>query len=108
LGFSKNAPRTDESAAEELDAVLGKVIAGFSDPIGRFYTASDAARGYIEAEGRTGKIERHGLMALSVAVVTNSRRVFQHPLEISSTFVSLKHKAKTISGSAICYDQRRK
>jgi hypothetical protein len=43
-----------------------------------------------------------------VAVVTNSRRVFQHPLEISSTFVSLKHKAKAISGSAVCYDQRRK
>jgi DNA-binding response OmpR family regulator len=108
VGFSKNAPRTDESATDEVDAVLGRLITGFSDVVERFYSESDVARGYIEAEGRTGKIERHGLLALSVAVVTNSRRVFQHPLEISSTFVSLKHKAKTISGSAICYDQRRK
>jgi DNA-binding response OmpR family regulator len=108
LGFSKNAPRTDESAADEVDAVLGRVIEGFADVVGQFYGESDAARGYIEAEGRTGKVERHSLMALSVAVVTNSRRVFQHPLEISSTFVALKHKAKTISGSAICYDQRRR
>src|SRR5262245_40910999 len=108
LGFSKNAPRSDESATDEVDAVLGRLIGGFSDVVSRFYTEADMARGYIEAEGRTGKLERHALMALSVAVVTNSRKLFQHPLEISSTFVSLKHKAKTISGSAICYDQRRK
>jgi len=108
LGFSKNEPRTDESATDEVDAVLGRLILGFSEVVNRFYSEDDNSRGYIEAEGRTGKIERHGLMALSIAVVTNSRRVFQHPLEISSTFVSLKHKAKGISGSAICYDQRRK
>jgi len=108
LGFSKNAPRTDESATDEVDAVLSTLTSGFSNVIERFYSEADVARGYIEAEGRTGKLERHALMALSVAVVTNSRRVFQHPLEISSTFVSLKHKAKTIAGSAICYDQRRR
>lgn len=108
LGFSKNAPRTDESATDEVDHILAGVIEGFNEVVKRFYAEPDVARGYIEAEGRTGKTERHGLMALSIAVVTNSRRVFQHPLEISSTFVALKHKAKTMPGSAICYDQRRR
>jgi diguanylate cyclase (GGDEF)-like protein len=108
LGFSKNSPRTDESAIEEVDAVLARLIDGFSEVVRRFYSEADLERGYIEAEGRTGKLERHGLMAVSVAVTSNTRKVFQHPLEISSTFVALKHKAKTVSGSAICYDQRRK
>jgi hypothetical protein len=46
-------------------------------------------------------------MALSMAVVTNSKRLFNHPLEISNTFASVKRKAKAEPGSAICFDQRR-
>ena len=73
-----------------------------------FYTKEDVARGYIKAEGRTGSLNRHDLISLSIAVVTNTRRVFKHPLEISTTFVSVKHKAKSIPGSVICYDHRRR
>jgi hypothetical protein len=45
-------------------------------------------------------------MTLSVGVVTNTRRLFNHPLEISTTFASVKHRAKSQPGSTVCFDQR--
>jgi diguanylate cyclase (GGDEF)-like protein len=108
LGFSNDLPRADEKAMAEVRAALESLVADFDSLKKRFYGPEDLARGYLEAESRRGGVERYPLMALSVAVVTNSRRVFNHPLEISNTFVSVKRKAKSIPGSTICFDQRRR
>ncbi|HKV39565.1 MAG TPA: response regulator [Blastocatellia bacterium] len=108
VGFRQNIPRTDDSAVELADRVLRQIIEDFGEMARGFYSNEDVARGYIKAEGRTGSLDRHDLMTLSIAVVTNTRRVFKHPLEISTTFVSVKHKAKSMPGSVICYDHRRR
>jgi diguanylate cyclase (GGDEF)-like protein len=107
IGFQDDLPRTHPDAAVETTRTLERITSAFPGITQSFYTERDFSRGYIEAENRSGVMEAYPLMSLSIAVVTNARRVFSHPLEISTTFVSLKHKAKSIAGNSICFDQRR-
>lgn len=107
-GFFKDAPRTDPDAPREVEAVLDAMARQFDRLIRQFYTKEDFARGYLSAESRRGGIEHYPLMSLSIAVVTNTHRLFNHPLEISNTFASVKHRAKSQPGSAVCFDQRRR
>jgi diguanylate cyclase (GGDEF)-like protein len=108
VGFSNEMPRTDEGSVQEVKDALENLIGEFDELIKKFYRQEDMERGYLEAEGRRGGIERYPIMSLSVAVVTNERRLFNHPLEISNTFVSVKRKAKSLPGSVVCFDQRRR
>ncbi|MGH9828987.1 MAG: hypothetical protein ACREDR_37695, partial [Blastocatellia bacterium] len=108
VGFTKDVSRADESAIEEVNDILHGIIRKFAAATTGFYTPADYTRGYIEAEGRDGSRQRYNLVSLSIAVVTNTRRIFNHPHEISTAFASVKRKAKSIPGSAICYDQRRR
>lgn len=108
VGFFKDAPRSDPSAPGEVGEVLETMAEEFDRLVRQFYAADDFARGYLMAESRKGGIEHYPLMSLSVAVVTNSHRLFGHPLEISNTFASVKHRAKSQPGSAVCFDQRRR
>jgi PleD family two-component response regulator len=107
MGFTRKVPRRDQAALKEVRCVLERAAGGFDQMVKNFYDPEDVARGYLEAQSRRGGTEQYPLMAISVAVVTNTRRLFDHPLEISNTFASVKHKAKSIAGSAICFDQRR-
>lgn len=106
VGFNNDAPRTDQASTVEVKITLENVASEFDVRSKGFYDSRDRMRGYVEAEGRTGRVEHHPLMALSIAVVTNKRRLFDHPLEISSTFTEVKRRAKSRPGSAVCFDQR--
>ena len=108
IGFQNELPRTDEGSIQEVKVALENLMGEFDELIKKFYRQEDIEHGYLEAEGRRGGIERYPIMSLSIAVVTNERRLFNHPLEISNTFVSVKRKAKSMSGSAVCFDQRRR
>lgn len=107
-GFFKDVPRQDLRAPREVEALLESMAEQFDGLIRQFYTKQDFARGYLTAESRRGGIERYPLMSLSIAVVTNTHRLFNHPLEISNTFASVKHRAKSQPGSVVCFDQRRR
>lgn len=108
VGFNNDKPRTDEECVQEVKVTLENLISEFDELIKKFYSREDIEHGYLEAEGRRGGIERYPIMSLSIAVVTNERRLFNHPLEISNTFVSVKRKAKSLPGSVVCFDQRRR
>jgi diguanylate cyclase (GGDEF)-like protein len=108
MGFNTDMPRTDEVSIQQVKETLENLITEFDEGIKKFYNVKDIERGYLEAEGRRGGIEHYPIMALSIAVVTNERRLFNHPLEISNTFVSVKRKAKSMPGSVVCFDQRRR
>ena len=108
LGFNCDLPRTYEACTLEVKETLSKLATDFDELIKGFYREEDIKRGYLEAEGRRGGMERYPMMTISIAVVTNERRLFNHPLEISNTFVSVKRKAKSLAGSVVCFDQRRR
>lgn len=108
MGFNRNAPRAEGAAVNEVRQVIEGLITEFGTTIEAFYSEHDRESGYLETEGRRGGVERYPLMSLSVAVVTNAQRVFDHPLEISNIFAALKRKAKAQPGSAIIFDKRRR
>ena len=108
IGFSHNRPREDEESLNEVRNTLDRLTAEFDITNKTFYNERDLERGYLEAESRRGGIERYPLMALSIAVVTNTKRLFNHPLEISNILASVKRKAKSLPGSVVCVDQRRR
>jgi diguanylate cyclase (GGDEF)-like protein len=108
MGFKMDIPRTNEESIVQVKETLERLIKEFDEGIKRFYSKQDIEHGYLEAEGRRGGIEHYPIMTLSIAVVTNERRLFNHPLEISNTFVSVKRKAKSMPGSVVCFDQRRR
>lgn len=108
IGFSQDSPREDEEQLNEVHHILSCLTTEFDKMNKSFYNERDLERGYLEAESRRGGIERYPLMALSIAVVTNTRRLFNHPLEISNILASVKRKAKSLPGSVICFDQRRR
>ncbi|MBI4304529.1 MAG: response regulator [Chloroflexi bacterium] len=60
-----------------------RIIADFDSRIRTLYRRKDLERGYIEYEGRLGRKERSPVMCLRAAVVSNDKRTFFHPLEVS-------------------------
>ena len=108
IGFSHDKPREDEESLNEVHHILGRLTAEFDKMNKSFYNERDLDRGYLEAESRRGGVERYPLMAISIAVVTNIKRLFNHPLEISNILASVKRKAKSLPGSVVCFDQRRR
>ena len=86
IGFSNDLPRADEEGMTGVKAALESLVIGFDGMVRDFYSAADLERGYLEAESRRGGVEHYPLMSLSIAVVTNVRRLFNHPLEISNAF----------------------
>lgn len=70
------------------------------------YTEPDRSRGYIVARDRRGNIHEIPLMSLSIGVVTNERRTFTHPAQVSALATEMKSYAKTLSGSVYAVDRR--
>ena len=108
MGFNRSISRSEGSAVNEVRQVLEGLTAEFDTVVKAFYDERDLELGYLETEGRRGGVERYPMMSLSVAVVTNTQRVFEHPLEISNIFAALKRKAKAQPGSAVIFDRRRR
>ena len=105
-GLTSSADRSDQSCEEDVKWVLQTLASEFDELVKGFYSDEDLARGFLQVEGRRGVIESYPLMSISIAAVTNRRRVFGHPLEISSALASVKRKAKTSAGSTVCFDLR--
>lgn len=67
---------------------------------------SDLKRGYIVAHGRNGKSARFPLVAISIAIVTNEHRTFEHIGEVASVAAEVKREAKKSATSSWAIDRR--
>jgi diguanylate cyclase (GGDEF)-like protein len=83
-----------------------RIIADFDSRIRTLYTQRDLERGYIEYEGRLGETEQHPIMTISAAAITNERRTFHHPLQLSETAAELLDYLKRLPGSNHYLDRR--
>ncbi|GAB4271361.1 MAG: hypothetical protein Kow0092_26080 [Deferrisomatales bacterium] len=93
---------TPQRAVPVADAIVGR----FDGIIPYYYDAEDRQRGGIETEDRRGRRAFFPLMSLSIAIVTNETRRFDHPGEVADVAVELKKFAKRRSGSLWVKDQR--
>jgi len=83
-----------------------RIIADFDIRIRSLYNQRDLERGYVEHEGRLGETEQHPIMTISAAAVTNERRTFYHPLQISETAAEILDYLKRMPGSNHYLDRR--
>ncbi len=70
------------------------------------YSAHDRQAGYFFGKDRRGRLDRVPLMTLSIGVVTNERRRFAHPAQVSELATEMKTYAKTLPGSVWAMDRR--
>jgi response regulator RpfG family c-di-GMP phosphodiesterase len=80
--------------------VLGqKITADFDERIKALCDPRDLETGYIEYEGLAGYKEKCPTVTLSVVVVTNESRKFDHHLQVSETAAEIREYLKRFSGS---------
>lgn len=92
-----------------LDAVRAcceDVIELFDELMPYQYTAEDRRAGYFLGRDRRGNILWVPLMTLSIGVVTNRDRRFEHTARVSELATEMKMFAKKLPGSVYAVDRR--
>lgn len=91
---------------EQMSVCCKDILETFDTLIPFQYTPEDRARGYFFGKDRRGEGYAVPLMTLSIGVVTNERRDFRHPAQISELATEMKAYAKTLPGSVYAVDRR--
>ncbi|GBD33397.1 Phosphate regulon transcriptional regulatory protein PhoB [bacterium HR33] len=91
----------------DVQPVCTEILDVFDTLIPYQYSPQDRRAGYFFGKDRRGHLHRVPLMTLSIGVVTNEQRRFQHPAQISELATEMKSYAKTLPGSVFVVDRRR-
>lgn len=83
-----------------------EVIEVFDELMPYQYTPEDRERGCFYGKDRRGETYAVPLMTLSIGVVTNQHRSFEHPAQIGALATEMKSYAKTLQGSVYAVDRR--
>ena len=70
------------------------------------YSDQDQRAGYFFGKDRRGQLHKVPFMTLSIGIVTNERRHFTHPAQVSALATEMKSYAKTLPGSVFVFDRR--
>lgn len=90
----------------EIARVCGEIIETFDLLIPIQYSEQDRRAGYFFGKDRRGHLHRVPLMTLSIGVVTNLRRTFINPLQVSELANEMKTYTKSLPGSVYAVDRR--
>jgi len=89
-----------------VNDICAEVIGVFDTLIPFQYSDQDRRAGYFFGKDRRGQLYRVPLMTLSIGIVTNERRHFTHPAQVSGLATEMKSYAKTLPGSVFVVDRR--
>lgn len=95
--------REDE---EEAQRICQELIQQFDALVPLLYDAEDRARGFVSTRNRQGLRQEFPIVTVSIAVVTNRRRLLASEYEVSDIAAQLKKQAKQVQASAYVVDQR--
>ena len=84
----------------------GEIISVFDILIPFQYSDQDRRAGYFFGKDRRGQLHKVPFMTLSIGIVTNERRRFSHPAQVSELATEMKSYAKTLPGSVFVFDRR--
>ena len=90
-----------------MPRVCDEIIEVFDELAPLQYSEHDRRVGYFIGKDRRGLLHKVPLMTLSIGAVTNQRRRFTKPSEISELVTEMKSYAKTQPGSLWTVDRRR-
>jgi diguanylate cyclase (GGDEF)-like protein len=91
---------------ERVAPICEHLIARWDAASRNLYAVADLERGGMRAFDRQGTPQVFPLVDVSIGVVTNVHRAISSAEEVSQIAAEVKHKAKTIPGSAYYIDQR--
>ena len=91
----------------DAQEVCAEIISVFDTLLPLQYSNQDRRAGYFFGKDRRGQLHRVPLMTLSIGIVTNERRRFSHPAQVSELATEMKSYAKTLPGSVFVFDRRR-
>jgi diguanylate cyclase (GGDEF)-like protein len=93
---------------DRVDAICRGLIErwDYESKTEEFYAPEDLRRGALAATDRQGQEQVYPLVAVSIGVVTNEHRPIASLEEVSRVAAEVKHKAKSLRGSAYYVDQR--
>jgi diguanylate cyclase (GGDEF)-like protein len=92
--------------ATAVAPVCGEIVSIFDALIPFQYSEQDRRAGYYFGKDRRGQLHRVPLMTVSIGVVTNERRHFTQPQQVSELATEMKSYAKTLPGSVYTIDRR--
>jgi len=92
--------------AADVSAVCTEILEVFDLLIPFQYSEADRRAGYFFGKDRRGQLYRVPLMTLSIGIITNERRRFSHPGQVSLLATEMKSYAKTLPGSVFVVDRR--
>ncbi len=88
------------------DPCCAEIITVFDLLIPYQYSDADRRAGYFFGKDRRGQLHKVPFMTLSIGIVTNERRRFSHPAQVSELATEMKSYAKTLPGSVFVIDRR--
>ncbi|HEX9727638.1 MAG TPA: diguanylate cyclase [Gemmatimonadales bacterium] len=91
---------------DQVSEICTEIISVFDTLVPLQYTEQDRRAGYFFGKDRRGQLYRVPLMTLSIGIVTNERRTFTHPAQVSGLATEMKSYAKTLPGSVFVVDRR--
>jgi len=91
---------------EMVAPCASEIISVFDTLIPFQYSEQDRRAGYFFGKDRRGQLHKVPFMTLSIGVVTNERRRFNHPAQVSELATEMKSYAKTLLGSVFVVDRR--
>ena len=92
---------------DRMRIICEEIITSFDRRIPEFYDDGDRKNGYILGKTRQGQDMKFPIITISIAIVTNERRLITSPLEASEIAAELKDYAKTLPKSIYVIDKRR-
>jgi GGDEF domain-containing protein len=93
-------------ALDQMRACCEEIIEVFDELIPYQYTEEDRRAGYFLGRDRRGNILWVPVMTLSIGVVTNQHRKFEHTARVSELATEMKTFAKKLPGSVYAVDRR--
>jgi GGDEF domain-containing protein len=86
--------------------ICEEIVSIFDALVPYQYSEQDRLAGYFFGKDRRGQLHRVPLMTVSIGIVTNERRTFTHPAQVSELATEMKSYAKTLPGSVYVVDRR--
>ena len=87
------------SDSQHVKGICTDIIAHFDERIKTLYNPKDIEVGFISTLSRRGEQQKYPIMTISLAVITNERRIWHTHLEVSEVAAELKKKVKSLQGS---------
>jgi GGDEF domain-containing protein len=92
--------------ATAITETCQEIVSIFDSLVPFQYSEQDRRAGYYFGKDRRGQLHRVPLMTVSIGIVTNERRHFTDPGQVSELATEMKSYAKTLSGSVFVVDRR--